>query len=130
MLFKSKKARFIIIVLGVGLFVLLVGNIGNLVFVEYVPVLSVTDAESYYERFPELAHNPEFLDSFEWILSNYNERYHRKNDTLYIYRWLNSDEDLLANYTRKALDRCGREIPRSKVRPKTDRVLDFHGEEK
>jgi len=122
---KSKKARIIISIVIVGLLALLVGNIGNLIYVEYMPVLMIFEAEPYYERFPELSHDIEFLDSLEWILSDSYVKYHRKNDTIYIYRWLNSDEDSLANYTRKALNRCGREIPESKGRPKTERVLDF-----
>ena len=89
-----------------------------------MPVLTIFTAEPYYERFPDLVQDKKFMDSFESILVFYHEKYYRKGDAIYIYRWLDFDDDLLANYTRKALNRCGKEIPESKGEPVTiDRIL-------
>ncbi len=93
--------------------------------VEYVPVLLIPHAESYFEEFPELAHESEFLDSVIFMLDKYDERYDRKNGTIYIELRLARDEDTLANYTRKALVHCGREFPDSKTAPAQPRVLDL-----
>jgi hypothetical protein len=71
-------------------------------YTPYVPMFRHSDPDHTIEEKQELL-TQEHIEKMQTILQENNEKYYLKDDQLYIKRSLQSDKDLLSNYTMKAL---------------------------
>lgn len=65
----------------------------------YVPVILLLITVIMNWFYNENALSPELIENICNILTTYNIRYKRKENTVLIPRWLSRDMDLLQNYT-------------------------------
>ncbi|PIE71152.1 MAG: hypothetical protein CSA22_03760 [Deltaproteobacteria bacterium] len=71
-------------------------------YVEYVPIMLVVERGDHILKEEPSLITPEHIEAMKIILARYDEEYKVKDGKLYIKQLLQSDKDLLQNFTFKA----------------------------
>ena len=71
-------------------------------YTPYIPLYRNSDPDHTIENNESLL-TPEHIKYMQVVLDKNNEKFYVKGDTLYIKKTLSRNEDLLSNYTMKAI---------------------------